>query len=151
MRYRIGLVVAAVSLLAAIGVPTVATYIVRSGSMSPSLQRGDAILVLAEEEYRVGDVVTFRSDSEFVTHRVVEVVDGGYLTKGDANEDADPRVLPADHIAGRVGLRLPWVGFFLVFVRDPGGAAAALLLVGIGLLGWTVLRDAALQLDGVLR
>ncbi len=151
MGHRIGLVVGALSLIAAIGLPSVATYIVRSGSMNPALRRGDAILVLPEEEYHPGDVVTFRADGEFVTHRVMELVAGGYVTKGDANAQPDPRLVPADHIAGAVGLRLPWAGFFLVFVRDPGGAVAALLLVGIATLGWSILRDAVVQLDGALR
>jgi signal peptidase I len=72
---------------------------VLSGSMAPGMPVG-SVAVLAPEDpaaVRVGDVITFQAptpDHPVVTHRVVEVLEGGHhpvvRTKGDANRAPDP-------------------------------------------------------------
>ena len=42
-------------------------------------------------------------------------------TKGDANAYPDPYMMPADRIAGKVSLVLPYAGLFLTFLRTPPG------------------------------
>jgi len=47
-------------------------YVVRTGSMSPTIQPGDAVLAVATQTHpRPGEVITFRLPADgFVTHRV---------------------------------------------------------------------------------
>lgn len=86
--------------------PVFASY-VYSGSMSPTLNRGDLFFInpLARDP-DVGDVVVFRLGEKWTVHRVVAEVNGGYVTKGDANAGTDqmngaPLITKRD-IAGKV-------------------------------------------------
>ena len=107
--------------------------IVKSGSMEPAIPTGSIVVVKPAAEYAVGDVVTFGRDTKDeipTTHRIVEVQSGGasYLTKGDANEEADPRTILASDIIGRVWIHVPYVGYILDFARKPWGFT---LMIGI--------------------
>lgn len=112
------------------------SYVVLSGSMEPSISTGDAIIVQHVSTSRIaaGDVITFRVEGETTptTHRVVEVVDDGdssaFRTKGDANENVDPRVVPADAVVGRVLVVIPYLGFLLTYIDRPLGY---LLFIGL--------------------
>jgi len=112
------------------------TVIVDGGSMEPAIPRGAFVLAVPGPlaELRVGDVVTVREGTRTpFTHRIVRFAqlpgaDGpvDYVeTKGDANAAADPVLVPASAILGRVEIALPLLGF-----------AAAILALPAGLLGF---------------
>lgn len=94
--------------------------ILRSGSMSPDMPAGAAIVVApaGADEIRVGDAITYRSATNrglLVTHRVVEVTEDtngtlAYRTKGDANEEPDAGFVTPDRLLGRVVFSVPYVG-----------------------------------------
>lgn len=67
--------------------PTYAT----SGSMEPTIMEGDLYFVLTFATAEEGDVATFYSprDGEYVTHRIVDRTDEGFVTRGDANPSTD--------------------------------------------------------------
>jgi signal peptidase I len=76
-------------------------YWVQSGSMEPAIKTGSLIVLQQNASYAVGDIITFKSESErnennpkrTTTHRIVSETskDGQiqYQTKGDANDIAD--------------------------------------------------------------
>lgn len=107
--------------------------IVKSGSMEPAIPTGSIVVVKPATNYAVGDVITFGRDTKQeipTTHRIVEVQGGGatYLTKGDANEEADPRTILKSDIIGSVFVHVPYVGYILDFARQPWGFT---LMIGI--------------------
>lgn len=107
--------------------------IVKSGSMEPAIPTGSIVVVKPVTTYVVGDVVTFGRDTKNeipTTHRIVAVQDGGasFLTKGDANEEADPRTIFRSEVFGRVWVHVPYVGYILDFARKPWGFT---LMIGI--------------------
>lgn len=68
-------------------------YNVTTGSMEEDIHRGDYILIYKKDRnYKVGDVVTFRIDDYFVTHRIVKIEDEYITTKGDANNAEDAKI-----------------------------------------------------------
>jgi signal peptidase len=100
--------------------------IVRSGSMSPAMPVGAlAVAVpIAPEDVKVGDIITFKPPPDptiknpdvTVSHRVVEVQneEGLYfVTKGDANEEPDPFLLPAANVLGKVIFNIPRLGYVM--------------------------------------
>lgn len=117
------------------------SYVVLSGSMEPAISAGDVVLVQRTDprSIAVGDVVTFAVDGDRVpvTHRVVAVTRGiterTFVTKGDANEEADPRPVLASAVLGRVVLVVPYLGFVVTAVDTPVGFAL-LVVLPIGLL-----------------
>jgi signal peptidase I len=120
---------------------TVAGYrfmIVRSGSMRPTLVKGDLFVSEAVRPpvVRPHDIVTFRDPAlggEMVTHRVLNVTTDGnmfaFVTKGDANTATEHWSIPRDGTLGREVLIVPRVGTLLAWLRTRGVLLAALLLI----------------------
>lgn len=116
--------------------PTVFGYsvaVVASGSMEPALSVDDMILNHAQDEYGVGDIITFAKGSSLTTHRIVAVTEEGYRTQGDANNAADPDPVAPQEVVGRVVGHLPGIGGLLAALKTPLGMTL-LLFVGLILL-----------------
>lgn len=115
------------------------SYTVITGSMQPAIGPGDVILVrdVPAETISEGDIITYEFDGrsggvERLTHRVVEVVereDGRYFrTKGDANEDPDQRLVPADAVVGRVMVTIPYAGYVTTFANTKLGITTLVIV-----------------------
>lgn len=108
--------------------------IVESGSMEPAIMTGALVVIRPTASYAVGDVITFEERGADVptTHRIVEErQENGrtvFVTKGDANEEADPRVVTSRQILGAVAFDVPRVGFVLDFARQPIGFLLLIVL-----------------------
>jgi len=77
------------------------TFKVGSGSMEPTLKVNDLILVKKQNNYNVKDIITFKIDDEYITHRLVEQNKTRVVTKGDANNALD-KDFSKDKIVGKV-------------------------------------------------
>lgn len=119
-----------------------AALTVLTGSMEPTYSPGDMVVSVPQQDYAIGDVVTFQpvsDDPTLITHRIVAITElpGGteFVTRGDANgADGDPIV--ADQVMGKVIYSVPSVGY----AADAAGAhrAALLAIAGAGLLGYGI-------------
>ena len=96
---------------------------VMTGSMSPSISEGDYIIIKSGDlnELKKGDIITFYSEDPTIygklnTHRIIGVAeDGSYITKGDANAEADPVTVKRSKIVGKYAGKsrfLRWVNSF---------------------------------------
>ncbi len=95
--------------------------VVLSGSMGESLPIGSLAISMpvAPEMVKVGDIIAFIPpwDPEVtVSHRVIEILHDdkeqlGFRTKGDANEDPDQWIMPAESVAGKKVFHLPYLGY----------------------------------------
>ncbi len=101
--------------------------VVLSGSMEPTLSIHDLVLVKAQEDYQVGDIVVYQSGGSLVIHRIVELRDGGYVTKGDANNTEDGVVAP-EAVKGRMFFRVPYLGAAVRFLQTLPGAVLVIAL-----------------------
>lgn len=107
--------------------------IVLSGSMEPAFSAGDMLIFEEAPRYAVRDVVIFRQDDAFVTHRIVREENGGFVTQGDANNAADKALVEPSRIEGRMIAVIPGIGGLLTFLRTPLGLLI-LILGGILLI-----------------
>lgn len=100
---------------------------VLSGSMEPTLSRGDLILVRQTDQVRVGDIIVYQSGRSLVVHRVIDLDGDTVTTQGDANNAPDE---PFDRSAvkGTVWVVLPHVGAALNLLKTPAGTILALAL-----------------------
>lgn len=90
-------------------------------SMSPTMYVDDVVVIkkVEEKDLKVGDVVTYGSTGGvFTTHRIYEIVDGGFITKGDANTTPDSAVLKYPTIQGKVFFFIPKIGKILNLFRN---------------------------------
>src|SRR5262245_1621684 len=113
------------------------TTIVDSGSMSPSIRPGDVVVTrpINPDTEVLGRVVTADDPAEpgtLLTHRIVwDNHDGTYVSRGDANEDAESTPMPRENIKGRGFLLVPWVGLPAFWVST--GQVAFLAITALGL------------------
>ena len=120
-------------------------YAVRTGSMSPTYPTG-ALIIDAPARSRtpaVGDVLTFRTIDGLVTHRVHSREPQGLRTKGDANPAADTWVIAPHRVEGLVTWGLAGGGYVLVFLQQPTGIAALMVLLVSVVLAWSIFFPAA--------
>jgi signal peptidase len=104
-------------------------YVVHTGSMSPAYRPGDLLIDGPPSHVRPGEVITFRhSDlaTDVVTHRVTEIRGGIVHTKGDANPTDDTWDIRSEQIRGVVAMRVPRLGYLVVFLKQPAGIGAVL-------------------------
>ena len=129
------------------------TFIVTSDSMSPTVEAGDVIVTrdVTPEELEPGDVVTFHDGGEantgYVTHRIVDVVEiEGELyfeLQGDANDEPDEGLVPAEYVHGEYHFAIPFLGHLLLFARSSLGLFVFVIAPGIALMAtgvWQLLR-----------
>ena len=62
---------------------------VQSGSMASTININDIIIVKLDEKYKKGDIITYKSNGSFITHRIIEINKNQYITKGDAIDSND--------------------------------------------------------------
>jgi len=110
----------ALGIVVSLAVLKVVPLAVVSGSMVPTIGVGDVVLVKLGSSVRVGDVIAYRWGDEVVVHRVIKVVRGGFVTKGDANPSPDPFVVKPSWVLGRVVATVPKVGLLAIAVRGGG-------------------------------
>jgi signal peptidase I len=125
------------------------SYTVMSGSMEPAIHTGDVVVNerIDPLEARVGDVVTFRDprdQSRLVTHRLRSVtVRAGVaqmVTKGDANNTVERWTVPVDGTIGRVGYKVPKLGYALAWAGGPLGRLLLIAIPALLLAGWELVR-----------
>lgn len=109
-----------------------AQAVVVSGSMQPAIEVGDLLILREVKEYRVDDIVTFRWDSNLVTHRIIAIDGDQVVTKGDSNNVTD-EPMPMSRIEGKVVYSLSGAGNLILFLKTPLGILlmiiAAILIV----------------------
>lgn len=116
--------------------------VVTSGSMEPAVRTGDVVItkpVGMDDEVGDQTVIDFEdpATAERHLHRVIEVTPDGYRTKGDANADADPQIVPQDHVHGAGFVLAPYVGFLPIWVQERAWAplaTAAVALIALALM-----------------
>jgi signal peptidase len=113
-------------------------YAVESGSMEPTIRKGDVIFVSPQPEYNVGDIISFNApfgqSVKVITHRIVASEEGGTLftTRGDFNRADDLDRVDKEDVIGKYSFRIPLIGYPIQFVKT--GLGVILLIVVPGFL-----------------
>ncbi|MCX6761203.1 MAG: signal peptidase I [Candidatus Nealsonbacteria bacterium] len=106
-----------------------------SGSMEPAIKTGSVVVVKPENDYKIGEMITFGPYSKTkapTTHRIydIKVVEGQviYITKGDANNAPDGREIQKKDVVGKVLFSVPFVGYAVYFAKQPLGFALIIIV-----------------------
>lgn len=92
-----------------------------SGSMRPTIDVGDLVIIKRTADVSVGDVVAYWAEGVLILHRVVEVDPSGRLvTKGDALPLPDPWLVPREAVVGKAVYRIPLLGYPVMYMRTSG-------------------------------
>ncbi|MCI8760994.1 MAG: signal peptidase I [Clostridia bacterium] len=92
------------------------SFVIVSGSMEPTIKKGDAIIVkeVPEEEIKANDIISFMQGQTNVTHRIIDItIENGvrkYKTKGDNNNSEDKEKITYEQIEGKYQLKINQFG-----------------------------------------
>lgn len=99
--------------------------VVGSASMTGTINKGDIIIYEKyeeEEQVKVGSVIVFNNDDTKIIHRIIDKKTIGgkiiYHTQGDANQTKDEGYRVYEDIYGQVKLRIPYIGYFTLWIND---------------------------------
>ena len=94
---------------------------VLSGSMSPTFNRGDAVVVnklttREKGELKEGDIIQYVSGTKYVVHRIVDITNDErgnklFITKGDHNNTVDADKVALENVKGKVSFVIPLIGY----------------------------------------
>ncbi len=99
-----------------------------SGSMSPTFNRGDAVIVRKlndqeKDKLKVGDIIQFVSGSKYVIHRIYDITNDEYgnkqfITKGDHNNAPDVTKANLQDVKAKISFIVPYIGYPSVWLSD---------------------------------
>ncbi|MCD6391225.1 MAG: signal peptidase I [Dehalococcoidia bacterium] len=118
-------VVAVAIIWFAVGLFPMQPTIIISGSMRPTLEVGDVVIIakVSPDVIKPGDIIQFR-EAEGVTtvHRVVEIQEieerRVFVTQGDANSGPDAEPVIPENVVGKATLSIPKVGWAAIAVKE---------------------------------
>jgi len=94
-------------------------FIVETGSMEPTIEIGELIVVSKKDNYNIGDIVTIIDEEDYIyTHRIIDVNESNIITRGD-NNDIDDEETNIKNIVGKVGFHSKLLGSFVVYWLRP--------------------------------
>ena len=81
-------------------------FVVKTGSMSGTLEVDDIIIVKLSKDANLNDIITYvNDDGEIITHRLVRKVSGKLIAQGDVN-NAEDNPITNDQLVGVVKLAI---------------------------------------------
>lgn len=94
-------------------------YVVLSGSMEPVIPVGSVVLTdQSRTAVSAGDIAAFSKNGQTVTHRIIKETEGGFITKGDANQEEDTGVTAPENIIGTVVFCIPFLGYGIMWLQE---------------------------------
>lgn len=72
-----------------------------TGSMYDTIEIGDIVIVKIGEEIKEKDIITYKKDEAFITHRIIEINGESIIAKGDNNNTIDEPI-SKDDVIGKV-------------------------------------------------
>ena len=120
-------------------------YVVESGSMEPVIERGSVSFInknFKYEDIQINDVIAYNLPSgSKVTHRVINITEDGFETKGDRNDLSDGVSTTKNNYIGKNIFSIPKLGYGVKFIQTVKGKAILIILIIVILLGGFLLGD----------
>jgi len=99
--------------------------VIYSNSMFPEYDVGDIVIIddVDPADIEIGDVIQYiREDKAIILHRVIEIEqdeNGVYfITKGDANNDADTSPVLHQNVLGKAVFKIPELGWIQIYFKS---------------------------------
>lgn len=89
-----------------------------TGSMSGTIEVGDVVIVKIDDSIAENDIIVYRQENDFITHRVVNINGDILTTKGDANNSED-RQIDIKQVLGKVIYIIPKVSIWKKVMSTP--------------------------------
>lgn len=93
--------------------------VVISGSMEPTLKVGGILYYekMELEDFKINDILVYKTKDHIISHRIVNIVDDGFITKGDANNSVDNNLINKNQVLGKgTNWSIPYIGYYADFI-----------------------------------
>lgn len=117
--------------------------VVISGSMEPTLKVGSLLYYHDKnlDDFKKGDILVYKAKDHIISHRVVENLESGFITKGDANNTNDSIIVNEKQVLGEgTNWCIPYLGFYTDFIYTHKYLLFITVTVLIMDLGWDYYR-----------
>ncbi len=98
-------------------------FVVLSGSMEPNLHVGSLSFINKNYKYedvKKDDIIAFKTDTGvLVAHRVYDIENNEFITKGDANENPDAVNVNKLNYIGKNVFNIPYAGYAIRWIQTP--------------------------------
>ena len=98
---------------------------VGSESMAPRISKGDAVIlkkVPTSTVLKKNDMIGYKKNGITVVHRIIEVKrtknNVSYVTKGDANNTKDSKIVKRNQVVGVVECKVPYIAYPTIWLRE---------------------------------
>lgn len=109
---------------------------VATGSMANTINIGDIVVVKVNEAFKENDIIVYKEENSFITHRVIKIDGQDLITRGDANNSED-KPIKSDQILGKVIYIIPKIGIWRKVLASPeilGMIIIFIILLGVVLM-----------------
>jgi signal peptidase len=89
-----------------------------TGSMEDTIKIKDIVIVKITKDVDVDDIITYESNGNFVTHRIIQKDSENIITKGDAN-NAEDDPITEDVVVGKVVFIISNVAIWINVLKTP--------------------------------
>jgi len=140
-------------------IPGIKSYVVQTGSMTPSIPVGSVTYTQRRDDYKEGDVIAFTNKSGMIiTHRIISIGKVknkiAYQVKGDANQAVDGELVPVENVIGSVTFHLPYIGKIIALIRTPMGFISLIILPTLLFIAtelWSIKKEIETSVEKKLR
>lgn len=93
-------------------------FTILTGSMEPVIKPGDIVIIKKVNPAKIkeNDIITYKLDATYITHRVIKIKDGNFITKGDNNNIEDSIPVSGEQVVGIEKVLIPKLGYFIAFI-----------------------------------
>ena len=103
-----------------------------TGSMSPTIEIGDVVIVKIKNTFKENDIIVYKQEGSFITHRVIKIDGDEINTKGDANNSED-KAINFNQVLGQVVYVVPKFATWKKVITTP--AVLGLIIITVILFG----------------
>lgn len=108
-------------------------YVIKTGSMRPGIEPGSLSFInknVVYDDIKVNDIIAFSIPTgDKVTHRVVNITEEGFETKGDMNDSKDGIVTTRNNFIGKNIFTIPKLGQLVNFIQTVYGKIILIVII----------------------
>ena len=93
--------------------------VIISGSMEPVLKIGGILYYekININKFDEGDILVYTTKDHIISHRIINITDNGFVTKGDTNNTVDGELVNPKQVLGKgTDWSIPFIGYYADYI-----------------------------------